>query len=111
LKVPEIREQIRQTNLKKYGVENAGGAKEVQAKIRRKYFFDGREFDSAPEIAVYIYLKDHSVKFEYHPTAEAFWYTFEGSRHRYFPDFAVENEYWEVKGDHLYRKMQIEGTL
>lgn len=44
---------------------NAGGAPAVQEKIHCHYFYDDKSFDSAPEIAYYIWLSDNAVKFEY----------------------------------------------
>jgi len=29
------------------------------------------------------------------------WYMFNNTKHRYLVDFKVNNEYWEVKGDHM----------
>ena len=38
---------------------------EVQSKMKRRYSFEERTFDSLTEIAFYIWLKDNDKDFEY----------------------------------------------
>ena len=64
-------------------------------------------FDTAPELAYFIWLKDNNIDFEYHPQ-KFFEYEFEGRIHRYFPDFFVENKYIEIKGDQFFKP---DGTM
>ena len=40
-------------------------AKRFFDKAHYRYLFDSKSFDSAPEIAFYIYLKDNNMQFEY----------------------------------------------
>ena len=34
-------------------------------KQKKRYVYDGRSFDSKPEIAFYVWLKDNGMDFEY----------------------------------------------
>ena len=97
-----VREKIAQTNFDNFGVDNPWKLKEIQDKCRQKYLFNGIFFDSAPEIAFFIYLKDHNIEFEYQPNV-SFEYTFERKTHKYFPDFKVGTVLYEIKGDHFFK--------
>ena len=90
--------------MKKYGVQNAGGSRIAHQKMHRKYVFNNINFDSAPEIAFYIWLSDNNVKFKYQPSI-SFEYEFEGEKFFYFPDFLLEdeNKLIEIKGDHFFK--------
>lgn len=92
------------TCLTKYGVRNAGSSKQAHKKMHRKYSYDSHQFDSAPEIAFYIWLSDNNIKFTYQPEV-SFTYTFEGQEHLYFPDFLLEDDhkFIEIKGDHFFK--------
>ena len=114
-----ISEKRRQTCLKKYGTnyvveseyfkklskqtclsngyKNGGCSPEAMKKIHKKYYYDGRNFDSKPEIAFYIFLKDNNINFEFHPD-KSFEYFYEGKSYLYFPDFKVGDEFVEIKG-------------
>jgi len=52
--------------------------------------YDNNTFDSAPEVAFYIWLKDNNKHFIYHPN-EFLSYDFNGVTYRYFPDFKVDD--------------------
>lgn len=47
-------------------------------------------FDTAPELAYFIWLKDNNINFEYHPE-KFFEYSFNDTIRRYFPDFRVND--------------------
>ena len=121
-----IQEQIKETHLKNLGVENPSQSEEVKAKkvakclknfgvenpmqcskIRQKaaleYSYNGITFDSAPELAYYIWLTDHNVEFEYQPDVHLAYY-YSGHKHYYLPDFKVGNTLVEIKGAHLIDK-------
>lgn len=63
-------------------------------------------FDSAPEIAFYIWLFDVKdilgLDFEYSPDV-SFGYSYAGRRHFYMPDFRVFDQYFELKGDQFFK--------
>ena len=64
---------------------------------------DGITFDSSWELAVYIYLRDFGIPFEYHPDIEFPYKINEDDTkfHLYRPDFKVHDRLVEVKGNHL----------
>ena len=79
---------------------------EVQKRIKGKYFYDDRHFDSSPELAYYIWLKDNGIQFDREPTY--FQYEFDGKTRFYIPDFIVEGQYIEIKGDQFFKE---DGTM
>lgn len=99
-KVPEVREHQYETCQKRYGVRNPMQCPEIQRKAKIRYKYDGISFDSKPEIALYLWLKDRGVQFEYQPDCD-FRYEYEGKTHRYYPDFRIGGVYVEIKGDHM----------
>ena len=127
LKAPEIRKEIEKTNLQTYGnkagkafgtqyfkdamiehygVEYSMQCKEILDKARHRYIFNSRQFDSAPEIAFFIWLKDNNIEFEYQPNV-SFEYEFAGKLHKYFPDFKVGDMFFEIKGDHFFKDSKM----
>ena len=97
----EIRNTINQTNIKNFGVDNPWKVKEIQDKCKQKYLFENQYFDSAPEIAFYIWLKDNNIDFEYSPNI-FFEYECDQKIWRYYPDFKVQNRFYEIKGDQFF---------
>lgn len=103
----DVRKKTYDTCFNKYGYPIAMQNPEIRNKARSKYFYDERWFDSAPEIAYYIWLKDNNIQFEYHPNV-CFQYEHDGKIHNYQPDFLVERQYIEIKGDHFFKE---DGTM
>lgn len=100
IQAKEVREKGKQTNLRKFGVENGGASDLAHKKMAKKYFYDNTIFTSSAELAYYIWLKDNNIKFEYQPKYLEYydeWHV----KHRYYPDFKVEEQLIELKGDHL----------
>lgn len=91
------------TCLSKYGITNGGGSLQAQQKMHKKYFYDDRYFDSAPEIAIYIYLKDNNIPFIYHPDMPLAYYYNQQQRYCY-PDFEVDGQLVEIKGDQFLKE-------
>lgn len=87
----------------KYGVLNGGGSHIAHAKMHRKYFYANKFFDSAPEIAYFMWLIDNNIVFEYQPK-QPFKYKFNGKTYNYFADFKIDNKYIEIKGNHFFNK-------
>lgn len=117
----EISDKRLKTWQEKYGVDNPWKAPVVREKqfntcIEKynsvspqfKYNYDNKWFDSSWEVAFYIYLKDHNIRFEYH--TEKFEYYWNNKKHYYFPDFKVFNTFVEIKSKFLYEKMLTENT-
>lgn len=88
----EIWEKKRQTLLSHYG---------TPCTPTLKYMFEGKLFDSGPELAYFIWLRDQKKSFIYHPTIW-FEYVFQGETHKYFPDFIVEGQAVEIKGNQFF---------
>lgn len=99
----DVRQKSKKTMKKKYGVELPGLSSEIMAKAHGKYVYNNILFDSSWEIAYYIWLKDNNIDFEYHPNIKfEFW--FNSEKHFYFPDFIVDNNIIEIKGNHFLSK-------
>lgn len=88
---------------KKHGIHNPSQSAEIHRKQVSKYTFEDKKFSSAAEIAFYIWLRDNQIDFEYEPNV-FFTFEFNGIKRRYFPDFKVNNQIIEIKGDHFFDK-------
>ena len=80
----------------------AGGLRKGSGR-GKKGWYKGFWCDSSWELAFVIYNLEHNITFE--RNREGFEYIFEGEKHKYYPDFIIENEYYEIKG---YRTKQLE---
>lgn len=106
-KLPSMKKKkikkMKSTSLDKYGVEWPIQNPEVFAKCRRKLIYDDVQFDSFPEVAYYIWLKDNNIEFEYQPKT-TFKYSYAGKDHFYHPDFLLvkENIYVEIKNSNTF---------
>lgn len=114
-KTPEVQQKIKQTNLSKYGFENCMQNllvrhRSISNKHRGKYKYDGEIFDSTWEIAYYIWLSDNKIEFKYHPDVDIT-YEYNGHMCIYKPDFIVNGELHEIKGNHFFSNKQITGEL
>lgn len=117
-----VREKREITWKDKYGSKHPWSNKEIHIKciettfnrfgspnVYSKYRYDNKTFDSSWELAFYIYLKEHNIRFNYHN--EKIGYAFNNEQHLYFPDFRVFNTIVEIKSPYLYNKMLKENTL
>lgn len=98
-----FKQKAEKTCIEKYGFRHAMQSNEIQKKQKQKYIYEGIYFDSFPEVAYYFWLKDNNISFEYQPNVQ-FDYEFEGKTHVYMPDFKVNDEYVELKGDHFLKE-------
>lgn len=115
------KEKTKNTLLKKYGVSNAaqcesarkkqsehwqertpGQIKNIRSKSSFKYYYQGINFDSAWELALWIYAKDHDESIIKEPAS--FQYEFEGKLHTYIPDFEYKGKLVEIKGNHFFKE-------
>lgn len=94
-------ENYQTTCKERYGVTNPMQIPEFRKKTQHRYTFDGIKFDSKPEIAYFIWLRDTNREFTYQPDAN-FSYICKGKEHRYCPDFLVEGKYVEIKGKQFF---------
>lgn len=102
-----VKKTLKESNLKNFGFEWPGQCPEIQDKQRSKYIWNNIKFDSAPELAFYIWLEDNKLDFTYQPKIP-FTYEVENQKHFYFPDFKVGNLFFEIKGDQFFKE---DGTM
>lgn len=97
----DVKQHIRETNLKRYGVENPSQNPEIRRKAQARYVYHGIQIDSSWELAFYIWLEDHHVDFQYQP-ASSFTYEYNGKIYSYCPDFLIGDHYIEFKGNQFF---------
>ena len=100
----EIQEKLRRTNLKNLGVQYPTQSHEVMCRQRSSLTYDGKFFKSLWELAKYIYHQDRHDDFKYQPDIAISYYDQNGKMHVYHPDFIVNGEIQEVKGDQFFDK-------
>lgn len=87
------KESARLSYLKTCGYDHNFKDPKLREKLRHKkrsiFEFDGKQFDSRPELAYYVWLKDNNIDFQFHPRLD-FKFEYEGVIHEYWPDFLVE---------------------
>lgn len=88
------------------GVEWPMQCYEVFCKCRALYFFDGLHFKSSWELAKYIFHRDHHDDFEYQPNIQFEYFDSFGNKHIYHPDFIVDGEIQEIKGDMFFDRFR-----
>ena len=89
-------EKFKKTCLEKYGVEHPLQNRDIQLKLKKKYLYDGINFDSSWELAFWIYHieKGDSIK----RTPIVFKYFYDDVEHTYEPDFELNGSLIEIKG-------------
>ena len=103
----EFRMHVEQTNVKKYGYAYPMQNPEYRKQVQKRYKYNNFTFDSLPELAIYIWCKDHNIDFQYQPNI-TFEYEFDGKYHIYEPDFLIEGKLIEIKGDQFFKD---DGTM
>ena len=98
----DVKQQIRDTNRRLYGYESAMQNPEIRSRMMSNIKYDGKSFDSYPELCFYVWLVDNDIQFEFQPKT-SFEYVFDGKLHTYCPDFKVGDMYFEIKGDHFFK--------
>ena len=89
-------DQFKQFCIKQFKCENPMQNNKIRKLAQTKYNFQEIHFDSAPELAYYIWLTDNNISFEYQPNI-TFEYEYDNKKHIYMPDFLVENQLVELK--------------
>ena len=97
------REKAKNTYFNKTGYYSPLINPEVKSKQKQKYFYNELSFDSSWELAYYIWLTDKNIKFEYQPNTP-FKYYVNGIEKMYFPDFLIEHQYYEIKGNQFFNE-------
>lgn len=80
----------------------AGGLRKGSG-IGRKGYYKGIWCDSSWELAWVIYMLDHNIDFK--RNTKGFDYQFEGEQKKYYPDFIINESYYEIKGRRSYSKL------
>lgn len=97
--MPEINSHRRDTMIRDFGRPFA---------FSSKYEYEGELFDSKPELAYWVWLRDTNTDFKRNRFDICLEYVYDGHTWEYFPDFMVEGRYVEVKGDQFFRE---DGTI
>ena len=123
MKIPEVKEKAVQTNLERYGETNPSKSKEIIDKISATsqekynvefpclspnclnknkvcYEYNSIIFDSKWELCYYIANTLNNVTICRY-TGDGFEYVVGNEKHRYFPDFIVNEKLVEIKGPHF----------
>lgn len=99
-------EQAKKTRLEKYGYEYSLQVPEIAAKCKKKIERFGIYFDSLDEVKVYEFCITRNIPIKYKPCS--FKYKDKlGKSHRYFPDFEINGNLYEVKGDFLWKNGKL----
>lgn len=115
-KLPIIISKMKETNNKNYGVdfpmqlhseiekrENNNLAIYGTRHFRKpKYLFENIKFDSSWELAFYVYHIKNNINIIREPSPIS--YEYNGQNHYYYPDFEVNGQLYEIKGDQFFRK-------
>lgn len=88
--LPEIKSKISKSHLSIPLAEK----QKIQNKRARKYTYYNQNFDSEPELAFYIYCKDHNKNIKREP--KCFEYYYNNQKHYYFPDFEVDGKLFQL---------------
>lgn len=97
----------RLTNQLNHGVDWPMQSHDIRKKAAKGYVYDNQIFDSKGELCYYVWLKDNNISFIFQPKI-AFDYECDGKIHKYFPDFLVEGDYVELKGNQFFK---FDGTM
>lgn len=106
----EAQDKYKKTMQELYGVEHPTLSRSITLKMKKKYIFDDKNFDSGSELIYYIWLKENNIPFEYHPNIDLV-YEYNGEDKHYFPDFKVNGELQEIKGLQFFENKDINGKM
>lgn len=95
---PITSEKIHATIKKEYGYD--------KSHFTARYKYAGIEFDSSWELYYYIYCKDHNIAIQ--RSYDRLPYQIGTKTYYYEPDFILDGQYIEIKGDHF---LDSEGNL
>lgn len=90
----------------KYGADNISNTSYFSLTRRQLYKYEDISFDSLPELAFYLYAIEHNYSIKREPVK--FTFIFENKAHSYFPDFEINGQLVEIKGDYFFKE---DGTM
>ena len=96
-KTRQFKEKTIASNIQKFGVAYPNQDPEIRRRAQKRYTYNGIHFDSAPELAFFIYAADHGISMEYQPDV-CFEFESSGKTFKYQPDFRCGDRYIELKG-------------
>lgn len=99
---PVVKEKCKKTLLKKYGVEYFSQSPLASLTRKTHIVYDEFSFDSFTELCFYLYCKDNGMKIE--RCSESFNYMYENTEHTYIPDFKVNEDFYEIKGNQFLKE-------
>ena len=85
--------KFKKTMYNKYGVAHAP---------KKLYQCNNIYFDSFPELCFYLYHIKNNIEIKHEPI-ELFYY-FDDKKHSYFPDFEVDGQLYEIKGQQFLKE-------
>ena len=97
----EIKNKIKETMIQKYGVEHALQFEDFFNKSKIKYVYNNIAFDSSWELAFWIYNKEF-LKNNIKKEVPCLTYIYNNKEYKYFPDFEIDGQLYEIKGDHFF---------
>ena len=112
----EVKEKIKNSNIKHFGGPNPSCSRAVREKasstmlsrygtlhvFSQKYAVEEQYFDSFPEVCFYLYYVNNNINIKREPVI--FVYSFNGIDHKYLPDFKVNEQLYELKGNQFLAK-------
>ena len=98
----ECKNKSTETNIRKYGVKYYAQSIKFHKSAKKQFRYLEDTFDSFPELCLFIYAKTNGVPIKRAPVN--FHFIFGGIDHWYIPDFEIDGELIEIKGDHFVGK-------
>ena len=99
---PEIQKKARETCIRRYGFPYPIQNSQFRRSLQKKYVYEGISFDSKWEIIFYKYCIDNG--FNIIPNPCKIPYVINNKTHYYYPDFEVDGQLIEIKGDHFFNE-------
>lgn len=103
---PVTKEKIKQTMISKYGTESYWQSNKASQNHRNRFLYGNEYFDSSWELAFYLYHVDKGISILREP--QKFEYIHNDTLHYYFPDFEVNGQLYEIKGNQFFKE---DGTM
>ena len=88
------------TCIERFGVPHPAQNEEIFKKSRKRYTYKNEQYDSSWEIALFIYCEDNNITIKRN-TLGFEYVDSENKKRLFFPDFIMNDQLIEIKGDHL----------
>lgn len=99
---PVIKQKILESERKNHNGLLHVQTYEYAQKRRKRIFYNGVYYDSSWEIIVVKFCEKYDIEYQYQPNI-TFDYFYNGNRYYYQPDFSINGNLYEVKGDQFFR--------